>query len=184
MFSEFANGKLQLAPQLPTPAAPSAAAPGFKYKGENQAEFEARERRCLATAIYWEARDGPIRRQIGVGQVILNRVRSPGFPETICGVVYQDQMSPNCQFPFACDGKSDVPQNDDQWALAQKLAQQITSGQVWLPDLGYALSLETALAIGTSSGANWPDCFNERNDPEKRLAGCNAFIAENKENSP
>ena len=110
----------------------------FKSKGESQAEFEERERRCLSTAIYFEARGEPTRGQVAVGQVIMNRVRSPQFPETICGVVYQGQMAPGCQFSFACDGKTDIPRNDAQWAKAQELSKQITSGQVWLPEVGYS----------------------------------------------
>ena len=47
-------------------------------------------------------------------------------------------MSPGCQFSFTCDGKTDTPKNDSHWALAQKLARQITSGQVWLPEIGYS----------------------------------------------
>jgi spore germination cell wall hydrolase CwlJ-like protein len=117
---------------------PSEAGIGFKSKGESQAEFEERERRCLATAIYFEARGEPARGQIAVGQVIMNRVRSPQFPETICGVVYQGQMAPGCQFSFACDGKTDVPRNDAQWGKAQALAKEITSGRVWLPEVGYS----------------------------------------------
>ena len=70
--------------------------------------------------------------------MILNRVRSPQFPQTICGVVYQGQTAPGCQFPFACDRHTDMPKEDDQWALAQELARKITSGQVWLPELGYS----------------------------------------------
>ena len=145
MFTEFASGTLQLAPAIGgTPTAqtiayrPSEPGLGFKYKGESQAEFEERERRCLSTAIYFEARGEPLQGQIAVGQVIMNRVRSPQFPETICGVVYQGQMAPGCQFSFACDGKTDTPKNDSHWALAQKLARQITSGQVWLPEIGYS----------------------------------------------
>lgn len=146
MFTEFASGNLQLAPAIAggAPAAqaiayqPSQTGLNFKYKGESQAEFEERERRCLATAIYFEARGEPLPGQIAVGQVILNRVRSPQFPETICGVVYQGQMAPGCQFSFACDGKTDTPKNDSHWALAQKLARQITSGEVWLPEIGYS----------------------------------------------
>ena len=146
MFTEFTAGNLQLAPALaggaPSPQTiayrPSEQGLSFKYKGESQAEFEERERRCLATAIYFEARGEPVQGQIAVGQVILNRVRSPNFPETICGVVYQGQMSPGCQFSFTCDGKTDTPKNDSHWALAQKLARQITSGQVWLPEIGYS----------------------------------------------
>ena len=64
----------------------------FRYQGESQAEFEQRERRCLATAIYFEARGEPVSGQVAVGQVIMNRVRSPLFPQTICGVVYQGQL--------------------------------------------------------------------------------------------
>jgi hypothetical protein len=146
MFTEFASGNLHLAPAIaggaPSPQAisyqPSQAGLNFKYKGESQAEFEDRERRCLATAIYFEARGEPLQGQIAVGQVIMNRVRSPQFPETICGVVYQGQMAPGCQFSFACDGKTDTPKNDYHWKLAQKLARRITSGEVWLPDIGYS----------------------------------------------
>lgn len=146
MFNEFASGKLELAPALAAAAPsaqaisyqPSQAGLNFKYKGESQAEFEERERRCLSTAIYFEARGEPLQGQIAVGQVIMNRVRAPQFPETICGVVYQGQMAPGCQFSFACDGKTDTPKNDSHWALAQKLSRQITSGAVWLPEIGYS----------------------------------------------
>jgi spore germination cell wall hydrolase CwlJ-like protein len=117
---------------------PSAEGLNFRYKGESQAEFETRERRCLSTAIYFEARGEPVRGQIAVAQVILNRVRSPLFPETVCGVVYQGQMHPGCQFSFTCDGHTDNPRNDDQWALAQDIAKKITAGQLWLPEVGYS----------------------------------------------
>jgi spore germination cell wall hydrolase CwlJ-like protein len=117
---------------------PTPEALNFRYHGESQAEFEAREKRCLAIAIYFEARGEPQPGQIAVGQVILNRVRSPLFPETICGVVYQGQMSPGCQFSFTCDGRTDVPRNDAQWAQAQDIARRITKGELWLPEVGYS----------------------------------------------
>jgi spore germination cell wall hydrolase CwlJ-like protein len=110
----------------------------FRYKGESQAEFEAREQRCLATAIYFEARGEPVRGQVAVAQVILNRVRSPLFPQTICGVVYQGQMHPGCQFSFTCDGHTDNPRNDAQWALARNIAKKIMAGELWLPEIGYS----------------------------------------------
>jgi Cell Wall Hydrolase len=110
----------------------------FRYQGESQAEFEQRERRCLAIAIYFEARGEPVSGQVAVGQVIMNRVRSPLFPETICGVVYQGQMQKGCQFSFTCDGKTDTPRNDQQWALAQDIAKKITAGELWLPEVGYS----------------------------------------------
>jgi len=140
-FSPFAD-TLDVASFRPSPEEiayhPSAEGLNFRYQGETQAEFEARERRCLATAIYFEARGEPVRGQVAVGQVILNRVRSPLFPETICGVVYQGQYQKGCQFSFTCDGKSDIPRNDDQWALAQDIARQITAGELWLPEVGYS----------------------------------------------
>ncbi|HEU4476038.1 MAG TPA: cell wall hydrolase [Methyloceanibacter sp.] len=117
---------------------PSPEGLNFRYKGESQAEFEERERRCLATAIYFEARGEPLRGQVAVSQVILNRVRSPLFPETICGVVYQGQNQKGCQFSFACDGKTDIPRNDAQWAQAQDISRQITAGELWLPEVGYS----------------------------------------------
>jgi spore germination cell wall hydrolase CwlJ-like protein len=117
---------------------PSLEGLNFRSKGESQAEFEERERRCLATAIYFEARGEPVRGQIAVGQVIMNRVRSPMFPETICGVVYQGQMHPGCQFSFTCDGRTDTPHNDEQWSLAQSIAKKITAGDLWLPEVGYS----------------------------------------------
>ena len=117
---------------------PTPEALNFRYHGESQAEFEAREKRCLAIAIYFEARGEPERGQVAVGQVILNRVRSPLFPETICGVVYQGQMAPGCQFSFTCDGRTDNPRNDAQWAQAQDIARRITKGELWLPEVGYS----------------------------------------------
>ncbi len=110
----------------------------FRYQGESQAEFEQRERRCLAIAIYFEARGEPASGQVAVGQVIMNRVRSPLFPETICGVVYQGQMQKGCQFSFTCDGKTDTPRNDEQWAQAQDISKKITAGELWLPEVGYS----------------------------------------------
>jgi spore germination cell wall hydrolase CwlJ-like protein len=136
---KFQPGLATLPPSAETIAyRPSSSGLSFKYKGESQAEFEERERRCLATAIYFEARGEPTQGQIAVGQVILNRVRAPQFPETICGVVYQGQMAPGCQFSFACDGKTDNPKRGAQWELAQSLSRKITSGQVWLPEVGYS----------------------------------------------
>ena len=117
---------------------PSPEGLNFRYQGETQAEFEERERRCLATAIYFEARGEPLRGQVAVAQVILNRVRSPIFPQTICGVVYQGQHQKGCQFSFTCDGKTDNPRNDAQWAQAQDISRQIMGGELWLPEVGYS----------------------------------------------
>jgi hypothetical protein len=47
-------------------------------------------------------------------------------------------MHPGCQFSFACDGHTDNPRNDGQWALAQSIAKKITAGELWLPEVGYS----------------------------------------------
>jgi len=117
---------------------PSEEALKFRYKGETQAEFEERERHCLATAIYFEARGEPLKGQIAVSQVILNRVRSPKFPQTICGVVYQGQYRKGCQFSFTCDGQSDNPRDKALWARAQELSKSFMAGEHWLPEVGYS----------------------------------------------
>jgi spore germination cell wall hydrolase CwlJ-like protein len=136
------NADFEVAAFRPSPEdiayTPTPQALNFRYKGETQAEFEARERRCLAVAIYFEARGEPKRGQIAVGQVILNRVRSPLFPATICGVVYQGQMHKGCQFSFTCDGRTDNPHESAQWNLARSLAKEIMAGEQWLPEVGYS----------------------------------------------
>lgn len=102
-------------------------------------EFRAREFSCMATAIYFEARGEEIRGQIAVAQVIMTRVRSDFYPNTICGVVYQGQWNRNaCQFSFACDGKSDDPKNRKQWNVALDVAKKVISGQVYLDDVADA----------------------------------------------
>ena len=92
-----------------------------------------RELACLAKAIYFEARSESLKGQMAVAKVVLNRVRDPRFPNTICGVVYQGAERRNaCQFSFACDGKSDYPTNRKQWRLARRLAAKALKGQIRL----------------------------------------------------
>jgi spore germination cell wall hydrolase CwlJ-like protein len=106
------------------------------FGGLSEKEFRARELRCMATAIYFEARDEPLRGQIAVAQVVMTRVRSEYYPKTICGVVYQGQWNRNaCQFSFACDGKTDAPTEKKEWATALDVARQVISGKVFLKDV-------------------------------------------------
>lgn len=75
-----------------------------------------KELRCLAEGIYFEARGEPLRGQFAVGRVIMNRVASDAYPNTICDVVYQNDHRQNrCQFSFACDGKEDVVAEPAKW---------------------------------------------------------------------
>ncbi len=112
---------------------------GLTFKGETENEYQVRQRRCLATAIYFEARGEPTRGQLAVAQVVMNRVRSTLYPDTICGVVYQGQLRrTGCQFSFTCDGRTDVPKDKDKWRMANELAQRMTDGKSWLGDIGHA----------------------------------------------
>ena len=105
----------------------------------SEKEFRARELRCMATAIYFEARGESVRGQIAVAQVIMTRVRSDFYPNTICGVVFQGQWNRNaCQFSFACDGHTDAPKEAEQWATAIDVAKQVISGKAWLSDIADA----------------------------------------------
>src|SRR6476660_5886742 len=65
-----------------------------------------RSLQCLTQAIYYEARNQSDDGERAVAQVVLNRVRHPAFPNTVCGVVYQGAVRPGggCQFTFTCDG--------------------------------------------------------------------------------
>lgn len=81
------------------------------------------EGHCLTQAIYFEARSEPVEGQLAVAQVVLNRVKTSRFPNSICGVVFQNEKMRNrCQFSFACDGLSDNPYNEEAWDLAQRIS--------------------------------------------------------------
>jgi spore germination cell wall hydrolase CwlJ-like protein len=113
--------------------------PKTLFGGLTEDEFRSRELRCMATAIYFEARDEPIKGQISVGQVIMNRIRSPFYPKTVCGVVYQGERNRHgCQFSFTCTGKTNSVREKPEWATAVKLAKQIIAGEVWIDEVGYA----------------------------------------------
>ena len=100
-----------------------------------------KEVKCLATAIYFEARGEPERGQIAVAQVVLNRLKNPAYPNTICAVVYQNKNRRNaCQFSFACDGIPDRITDRTAWDDSKKLATKILddSREMFLPDVGAA----------------------------------------------
>jgi spore germination cell wall hydrolase CwlJ-like protein len=99
----------------------------------------AKSVKCLTEAIYFEARGEPVRGQIAVAQVVMNRVFSGYYPNTVCGVVYQNaNRHLACQFTFACDGIPDVVREPDAWERAKKIAAETIDGQLWLPEVGKA----------------------------------------------
>ncbi len=104
-----------------------------KRKVLEQREARLAEKNCLARAIYFEARSEPEAGQIAVANVILNRVKSKRYPDSICGVVYDGAHRLNsCQFSFACDGKKDAPKSAKQWSKAKKLASRALAGDAYV----------------------------------------------------
>jgi hypothetical protein len=97
------------------------------------------EQKCLAEAIYFESRSEPESGQAAVAQVILNRVRSGLYPQSVCGVVYQNRhRHMACQFSFACEGKALRVTDQDAWARAVRIAREVTEGQTYLAEVGGA----------------------------------------------
>lgn len=95
------------------------------------------QQKCLAEGIYFEARGEPESGQAAVAQVILNRVRNPAYPNTICGVVYQNEnRRHNCQFSFACDGRAEIVTSQRAWKTAQRIALDVTDGKTWIAEVG------------------------------------------------
>jgi hypothetical protein len=113
--------------------------------------FERAEK-CLANAIYFEARGEAVRGQIAVAQVIMNRVFSPFYPNDVCGVVNQ-RNSRGCQFSYTCDGIPEVVTEANAWARAKRIAHDMLIGKLWMPEVAKA----------THYHAYWvyPDWVNE-----------------------
>ncbi|MCW3797302.1 cell wall hydrolase [Sphingomonas sp. BN140010] len=89
---------------------------------------------CLTQGIYYEAARESEEGQRAVAQVILNRVRHPAFPSSVCGVVFQGSERPTgCQFSFTCDGSLYSQPMRSYWDRARKLAHEALQGYVYAP---------------------------------------------------
>ncbi len=98
----------------------------------------ARALQCLTQAVYYEATREPARGQEAVAQVVLNRMRHPAYPKSVCAVVYQGSArQTGCQFTFTCDGSLGRPPEPALWARAQTVARKALAGFV-LRDVGSA----------------------------------------------
>lgn len=86
---------------------------------------------CLTQAVYYEAAREPLAGQEAVAQVVLNRMRHPAYPKSVCGVVYQGSARmTGCQFTFTCDGSLARAPEPGLWAQARSVAQRALSGHV------------------------------------------------------
>lgn len=86
---------------------------------------------CLAQAISYEAGNESIAGQEAVAQVVINRLRHPAYPKTICGVVYQGSTrKTGCQFTFTCDGSLRRPRSSQSMATATEIAKRVLAGGI------------------------------------------------------
>lgn len=97
----------------------------------------AKSEKCLAEAVYFESRGEAVRGQMAVAQVVMNRVFSGKYPDTVCGAVYQNKHRHlACQFTFACDNNADIIREPEMWERAKKISKAMLDGQIWLPEVG------------------------------------------------
>ncbi len=145
---------------------------------------------CLTQAIYYEAATEPDDGKRAVAQVILNRVRHPAFPKSVCGVVYEGSTrTTGCQFSFTCDGSLARTPMASFWTRARQLAVAAISGQVYAP-VGlstfyhadyvapyWAPSLTKVTAIGRHIFYRWNGRQGESGEFSGRYAGAEPDVA-------
>ncbi len=164
---------------VPFSTLPNPAARPFRFAGS----LEDRERAtdCLAAGVLYEAGDDAVGER-AVAQVVLNRLRHPAFPKTVCGVVFEGaERSTGCQFTFTCDGAmTRWKPSEAGWKRARAIAASALSGSVYKP-VGHSThyhtdwvvpywqsSLDKVAAVGTHLFFRWsgwwgtPPAFNRQ----------------------
>lgn len=137
---------------VPFSAEPNPAARPFRFAAATDVD-KLRAEDCLTAAIYYEAGIESSDGQRAVAQVVLNRVRHPAFPKTVCGVVFQgSERSTGCQFTFTCDGALARIPNEAGWERARKIAEEALAGKVYKP-VGYATHYHTNWVVPYWSGS-------------------------------
>ncbi|MXP14754.1 cell wall hydrolase [Altererythrobacter confluentis] len=109
---------------------------GFSALGGDKASFRT-ALKCMTQAIYYEAANEPVQGKRAVAQVVLNRMRHPAYPSSVCGVVYDGATKPVCQFSFTCDGSLLRPAMARQWEESSKVAEAALTGTIE-PSVGTA----------------------------------------------
>ncbi len=139
---------------------------------------------CLTAAVYYEAGSESEQGQRAIAQVVLNRVRHPSFPASICEVVYQgSQRASGCQFTFTCDGSLARRPNPSAWDRARKVAENALAGAVE-PSVGMAThyhalwvvpywtaGLEKIARVGEHIFYRWPGYWGLRQSFTQHYAG-------------
>ena len=117
----------------PVVVASNPAAPAFLQPLSDATGYQ-RSMQCMTMAIYYEAANEPSEGQRAVAQVILNRMRHPVYPKSICGVVFEGaERKTGCQFTFACDGSMTRTPNQASWRRAELVASAALAGYVFEP---------------------------------------------------
>lgn len=126
--------------KVPFVTGPNPAARPFRFAGDLDNRTRATD--CLAAAVLYEAGDDA-KGQRAVAQVVLNRLRHPAFPKSVCGVVFQgSERTTGCQFTFTCDGALARVYPQPFWDRARKVAAAALAGSVYAP-VGYATHYHT-----------------------------------------
>jgi len=165
---------------VPLVGGPNPAAQPFHAAPAGTSAF-ARSLECLTQAIYYEAAREPDDGQRAVAQVVLNRVRHPAFPNSVCGVVYQGAERPTgCQFSFTCDGALARAPMRDYWDRAREIARAALQGYVfapvgmathyhanyvvpyWSPTLNKSAAIATHIFYRWKGGWGEPGAFSQR----------------------
>jgi hypothetical protein len=170
------NAALPFSSALIEPAAPFSLAAAA-------ADDRSRAELCLTQAIYHEAGFEPVAGRRAVAQVVLNRLRHPAFPKSVCGVVYEGSAAPGCQFSFTCDGSLGRAPSAAAWAQAAAIAREALAGRV-APEVGQSTHYHTdyvapywapKLAKVTRIGAHifyrWPGSWGLKRAFTGRYAG-------------
>ncbi len=114
----------------------------YAFKGATATDT-ARAHYCLTSALYYEGASESDDGMRGIAQVVLNRVRHPSFPGSVCGVVFQgSERARVCQFTFACDGAMARRPMREQWTRASRIAAEALAGRVY-PGVGLATHYHT-----------------------------------------
>lgn len=109
-----------------SPAVPFNMGAAFANMGAHMTAVE-----CLTSAVYFEAATESLTGQRAVAQVVLNRVRHPAYPNSVCGVVFQgSSRATGCQFTFTCDGSLSRQRNPMLWRRAAQIAEEALAGRV------------------------------------------------------
>jgi spore germination cell wall hydrolase CwlJ-like protein len=165
--------------------------PAARFILRTDAEDRSRAVTCLAQAVYYEAAGEGTDGGRAVAQVVINRLHHPGYPSTICGVVYEGADRPSgCQFSFTCDGSMQRLPIPSLWARSREIAEQALAGRVFAP-VGHAThyhadyvlpfwadSLDKSVQLGRHIFYRLPSILGEARGFSQRYGGTEPPVRE------